>query len=108
MLSASSARRWSSRGPTPTLDSVMVVIIDINNKARESSSRAFDLFRVVGLSASVHPHSETESAGTQRVLIQQHEHAHARPQVNNTVLRFYRERRENAKWSVPAVSLPIR
>ena len=53
----------------------------------------------------VYPNSWTVTAGTSRVLIQQH--SNGQQVTGNTVLRFYRVETPEAKLGVPGVDKPL-
>src|SRR6058998_699622 len=91
MLSASSARRWSScGGAVLTLGSnVDVCIRQPKKKSPDVFARAFDPSAWLSgiLDVRDYANGRIESAGTLRVLQQQH--AHARPRTNITAEDVY-------------------
>ena len=90
MLSASSARRWSSRGITARSESSTAELLVISGaqkqKAREDVP-GFDLSSVFLGLFGVYPNSWTETAETSMVWMQQH--AHVRQAPGTTVRTTY-------------------
>src|SRR5687767_6072249 len=94
MLSASSARRWSSRNSVVTSGDKATVDISIRPSLEKEKARdlvpGFDPSAFFRVFSGCHPNSWTASAGTLGVLIQQQAQ---RQQVGRTTVpRFYLKR----------------
>src|SRR5689334_19603796 len=84
MLSASSARRWSSWRLVDGGSEVATVDIGETKKARWTSSPGLGL-PSCSIVSGFYPNSRTVAAGTRRVLVQQHEQR----QLKDMTVKFY-------------------